>query len=367
MRPQERLQQIAREMGAVVPRSRKLLSDGGRWNGWSGRGIRQLGEVALDELVVTGMTLTAPPPVVQTDVSMYAEAAAALAELDRAEAYPEPDPLQISRTRRRLNGPFAFRQISYTHDPKLPDCLAAFGGPATAVCNIVRHPGGPRPWLVWVHGAGQGGLSDFMVARVGRIHRELGFNVAMPIQPGHGPRRNWWPTYPDTDPMSNVAGMMRAVSEVRAVLRWLEPQATVTALAGLSLGSGVAALVSGFAPVDGVALYTPILGLNLMVANHLHRWGGAADEVRAVLTSPEVTALTAVIDPLSSQPTAPPERRLIVGAWNDQMAMRAPAEQMHEKWGGELYWHDGSHVGHLLSGRVQTVTDRFLWSVAGAA
>ncbi|CAJ1579604.1 alpha/beta hydrolase [[Mycobacterium] wendilense] len=365
MRPQERIRTVARALGAVLPHSVEVLSGEAGWNAWSRRGLRQLGEVALDELVVTGMTLAAPPPSVSAEVAGYPGVAEALTAAGLRGAYVEPEPLRVRSIRRRLAGRFAFEELTYTHDPRLPECLTG-GGPATAVCNLVRHPGGPRPWLVWVHGAGQGGLSDFAVARIGRIHRTLGYNIAMPIQPGHGPRRDWWPAYPDTDPVVNVAGMMRTVSEVRAVIRWLQPQASTVALAGLSLGSGVAALVAGFEEVDGVALYTPILGLNAMIANHLHRWGGAADDVGAVLGSPEVAALTSVIDPLAMEPTAPPQRRLIVGAWHDQMAMRTPASAMHDRWGGEIYWHQGGHVGHLFSGKVQRVTERFLRAVAGA-
>ncbi|CAJ1496134.1 alpha/beta fold hydrolase [[Mycobacterium] burgundiense] len=364
MRPQERLTTIVRELARVLPRSVAVLSDAEGPSTLSPRGLRQLGEVALDELVVTGMTLTAAPPGVPAGVSSYAATAAELTALGRADSYLKPNPLLVSAIRRRLAGRFAFEELSYDHDPRLPQCLSHIGGSATAVCHLVRHRGGPRPWLVWVHGAGQGGLSDFAVARVGRIHRELGYNVALPVQPGHGSRRHRWPTYPDTDPVANVAGMMRTVSEVRALIRWLQPQATTIALAGLSLGSGVAALVAGLEEVDGVALYTPILGLNAMIANHLHRWGGAADEVGTVLGSPAVTELTAVIDPLTADPLPPPQRRLIVGAWHDQMAMRAPALAMHERWGGELYWHDGGHVGHLFSGKVQRVTERFLRAVA---
>ena len=74
---------------------------------------------------------------------------------------------------------------------------------------------------MWVHGAGQGGTEDLLLSRIGRIHHQLGFNVAMPVQPGHGCRRREWPAYPDMDPLGNVAGMMRAVSEVRAVVRWV--------------------------------------------------------------------------------------------------------------------------------------------------
>jgi alpha-beta hydrolase superfamily lysophospholipase len=360
----ERALQAARQVAGVLPRAVAALSQDGDWPPRSVRGLRQLGEAALDELVVTGMTLTASPPALRSEVAGYAEVARKLSALSAPEAYPAPEPLRIHRVQRRMAGPLAFEEITYTHDPALPACLAPYDGPATAVVNVVRHPGPPRPWLIWVHGAGQGGLSDFAVARIGRIHRRLGYNVALPVQPGHGVRRNRFPTYPDTDPVSNVAGMMRVVSEVRAVIGWVRPQAGSVALSGLSLGSGVAALVAAMEPLDGVALYTPILGLNGMIANHLHRWGGAADEVATVLASAEVAALTAVIDPLANPPLAPPERRLIVGAWHDQMALRAPALALHERWGGRLHWHDGGHVGHLLSGRVQAVTEEFLTDVA---
>ncbi|CAN5514560.1 hypothetical protein BH09ACT7_BH09ACT7_07460 [soil metagenome] len=353
---------IGREMSGLVPRSVAALRASGSWNVLSPKGLRQLGEVVLDEAVVTGMTLMAPPPSLHTPQSAYARVAEELHAMGIPDAYTEPNPLQVRSVRQRRSGRLSFEQLSYEHDPVLPDCFAdaQVTGTATAVCNIIQHGGGPRPWLVWVHGAGMGGLTDFAAARIGRIH-QLGFNVAMPIQPGHGARRDSWPAYPDTDPLTNVAGMMRTVSEVRAVIRWLEPQSTAIALSGLSLGSAVAALVASMEDsVDAVAVYTPITGLNGMIANHLHRWGSTADEVASVLSSDVVSTLTATIDPLAVQPLAPPERRLIVGAWHDQMAMRAPALALHERWGGELYWHDGGHVGHLFSGRVQSVTETFL-------
>lgn len=82
-----------------------------------------------------------------------------------------------------------------------------------------------------------------------------------------------------------------------------------------------------------------------------------------MLESPAVTQLTSVIDPLSVFPSPPPDRRLIVGAWHDRMAMREPADVLQERWGGQLYWYDGSHVGHIFSRRVQRITDRFLRDV----
>lgn len=354
---------IITQLGGIAPRSVGALRGADDWNALSARGVRQLSEVALDELVVTGMTLLAPPPQLDKPVVEYAAAAQELAALGVTGAHTTPEPLQVSRIRQHRFGRLAYERLTYVHDPQLPDALEAegLGGPATAEVVIVRHSGPPRPWLVWVHGAGQGGASDFAVARVERVHRELGFNVAMPIQPGHGSRRRRWPAYPGTDPLTNVAGMIRAVSEVRAVIGWIEPQATVVALSGLSLGSAVAALVSGLDDrVDAVALYTPILGLNAMIARHLYRWGSAADGVGAALASDTTVMLTSVIDPLAVDPLPPPERRLIVGAWHDQMAFRQSALALHERWGGRLHWHDGGHVGHLLSRSVQTETERFL-------
>ena len=266
-----------------------------------------------------------------------AAAAEELSALGIDGAHASPKPLRVIATQQRRLGRLAYERITFEHDPALPNTLAAegLGGPARAVVHVCRHTDGPRPWLVWVHGAGQGGVEDLLSTRVARLHHKLGFNIALPVQPGHGCRRNDWPAYPDMDPLGNVAGMMRSVSEVRAVVQWAQPQATAVVVAGISMGSPVAALVSHLErEVDAVALYTPILGLNAMIARHLSRWGhGQGQEgFRELLESPVVSKLTSVIDPLLVDPAPPPERRLIVGAWHDRMAMREPALALQERW-----------------------------------
>jgi len=85
-------------------------------------------------------------------------------------------------------------------------------------------------------------------------------------------------------------------------------------------------------------------------SRHRRRGNGIRDRGR----------LTSVIDPLAVEPSPPPQRRLIVGAWHDQMAYRQSALALHERWGGRLHWHDGGHVGHLLSRSVEAETERFL-------
>ncbi len=357
----------ARELGMLMPRTVAGLHESTGWAPLSPRGARQFGEVMLDELVLSGFSLLGGSPAAMRPLDSCTPAAKELSTLGIDRAHAAPKPLRANSIRRHSIAGLAFERMTFEHDPVLPATLAAegLGGPARAVVHLCRHREGPRPWLVWVHGAGQGGTEDLVFSRIGRIHHKLGFNVAMPVQPGHGCRRREWPAYPDMDPLGNVAGMMRVVSEVRAVVRWVQPQATAIVVAGISMGSPVAALVSHLEKqVDAVALYTPILGLNGMIARHLARWGSSRDGFRELLESAETTALTSVIDPLAVTPAPPPDRRLIVGAWHDRMAMREPAIALQERWGGELYWYDGSHVGHIFSRRVQRLTDRFLREVA---
>jgi pimeloyl-ACP methyl ester carboxylesterase len=361
---------LARELGLVVPRTVAGLNESTGWVPLSPRGIRQFGEVMLDEIVLSGFSLLGETPRTVRTPDACIAAAEELSALGIDRAYADPEPLQVKTIQRRRIAGLAYERLTFEHDPALPKTLAAegLGGPVSAVVHLCRHPGGPRPWLIWVHGAGQGGTEDLLLSRIGRIHHQLGFNVAMPVQPGHGCRRREWPAYPDMDPLGNVAGMMRAVSEVRAVVKWVQPQASAVVVSGISMGTPVAALVSHLERgIDAVGLYTPILGLNGMIARHLGRWGSSRDGYRELLESPVVSRLTSVIDPLAVDPAPPPHRRLIVGAWHDRMAMREPTIALQDRWGGQLYWYDGGHVGHVFSRRVQRVTERFLRSVTEEA
>jgi pimeloyl-ACP methyl ester carboxylesterase len=366
MKTSERAYRIGRDFAGVLPRAHAALRSSGDWKPLSPRGARQLGEVVLDELALSGMTLTAPPPKLERTLASCEAAAGELSALGVDGAHVDPHPLTVRSLRRHRLGRLTYERLTFEHEPTLPDSLTAagLGGPATAVAHLCRTGDDARPWLVWVHGAGQGQPIDLLFSRARRIRDQLGFNIALPIQPGHGSRRDAWPQYPNMDPLTNVAGMMRVVSEVRALVRWLRSQATVLAVSGVSMGSPVAALVSHLEPVDGVAVYTPIVGLNAMISAHLGRWGPSVDETIALLGSDTVAAVASAVDHTTVEPTAPPRARLIVGAWHDRMAMREPAQQLHQLWGGELFWHRGSHVGHLFAQGVQKASERFLGALS---
>jgi hypothetical protein len=361
MKTSERVWRIGRDFAGVLPRAHTALSSDG-WNPLSSSGIRLLGEVVMDELALSGMTLTAPPPKLERSVESCADAAEELSTLGVAGAHAEPEPLQVKAIRRRRFGRQLYERLTFEHDPLLPRSLAAedLGGPATSAVHLCRQGDDRRPWLVWVHGAGQGQPLDLLFSRARRIQNELGINIALPVQPGHGVRHKAWPAYPNMDPLNNVAGMMRAVSEVRAVVKWLQPQASTIAVSGVSMGSPVAGLVSHLEKVDAVAVYTPIFGLNSMIAAHLGRWGPSVRETIELLRSDTVAQVMSAVDYQSVEPSAPADHRLIVGARHDRMAFREPALALHERWGGNLYWHDGGHAGHLFSRRVQAASEQFL-------
>jgi pimeloyl-ACP methyl ester carboxylesterase len=359
----ERVWRMSRDIAGVLPRAHAAVSVDDGWTPLSPDGVRQLGEVLLDELALTGFTLTASPPELERSIDSCAAAVDELGALGMSGAHAEPDPLRIGALRRRRFGRVSYEQLTFEHDPRLPGALAEFGGPATAVAHLCRQGDDRRPWLVWVHGAGQGQPIDLLFSRARRLQQELGYNIALPVQPGCGVRQSQWPAYPNMDPLNNVAGLLRVVSEVRAVVRWLRPQASAVAVAGVSMGSPVAGLVSHLEEVDAVAVYTPIFDLNTMIAAHLGRWGPSVRDTIDLLTSDAVRAMTSVVDYHAVQPTPPPQRRLVVGAWHDRMAMREPAQVLHERWGGKLYWHRGSHVGHLFARGVQAASERLLRDV----
>ncbi|HVQ51101.1 MAG TPA: alpha/beta hydrolase, partial [Mycobacterium sp.] len=139
MRATERVWRVGRDFAGVLPRAHAAVAGSGDWNPLSLTGARQLGEVMLDELALTGMTLTAPPPKVERTAASCAAAADELSGLGLAGAHPEPDPLHARSVRRRRIGRLNYEQLTFEHDPRMPESLAGFGGPATAVVHLCRH------------------------------------------------------------------------------------------------------------------------------------------------------------------------------------------------------------------------------------
>lgn len=66
--------------------------------------------------------------------------------------------------------------MTFEHDPALPAAPEAdgLGGPARVVVHVCRHRDCPRPWLIWVDGAGQGGTEDLLLTHAEAVRRVAG-------------------------------------------------------------------------------------------------------------------------------------------------------------------------------------------------
>ena len=206
---------------------------------------------------------------------------------------------------------------------------------------------------------------DLLVSLAGRLQRRLGFNVAVPVHPGHGSRRSQWPPYPDLDPLTNVAGMMRAVSEVLAVMQWVQPQSTAVVVSGVSMGSAVAALVSHFemrvecrravhadlGPQRDDRASPRALG---SVARWLPRALAVAGRLGIDLSD------RCAVGRARAAAASSAHRRSVARPDGDARARRCVAVAMERP----VLLVRQQSVGHIFSRRVQAVSERFLREVA---
>jgi hypothetical protein len=158
-----------------------------------------------DEVALAGIAARATrQPTSQRPLDSWLAAAAEMSALGVARAHTDPDALRIKVIKRKRLGLQEFERLTFEHRPVLPRSLSAWGlgGPATAVVHLCKIDDSPRPWLVWIHGANQGQPLDLLISRARRLQNELGMNVALPVQPGSGIRRNAWPPYPTFDPLA---------------------------------------------------------------------------------------------------------------------------------------------------------------------
>src|ERR1700736_5097045 len=97
---------VVRELGMVVPRTVAGLNESTGWAPATPRGVRQFGEVMLDELVLSGFSLLGAGPAAVRPLSDCAAAAEELSALGIDGAHADPKPLRaISIRRRRIAGP----------------------------------------------------------------------------------------------------------------------------------------------------------------------------------------------------------------------------------------------------------------------
>src|SRR5215207_6557236 len=147
MKTSERAYRVGRDFAGVLPRAHAALRSSGDWKPLSPNGARQLGEVMLDELALSGMTLTAPPPRLERTLASCEAAAEQLSALGVERAHSDPEPLTVKSIRRRRLGRLTYERLKFDHEPTLPDSLTrvGLGGPSTAVVHLCRTGDEARP------------------------------------------------------------------------------------------------------------------------------------------------------------------------------------------------------------------------------
>ena len=163
--------------------------------------------IAIDEAVLAVMRLRPP--------KLPAEAAPEhlAADLDKAATMFKrrgwiSKPAKYHRTPPKLNdadvlqwsthnGPLRHESMSFASEFDArsfepgADRWPGNGRNDTVTVRLLRRPDSSAPWVVALHGFGmRSSRFDLNVLWANHLHHKLGYNVALPISPLHGPRRD---------------------------------------------------------------------------------------------------------------------------------------------------------------------------------
>jgi pimeloyl-ACP methyl ester carboxylesterase len=175
-----------------------------------------------------------------------------------------------------------------------------------------------------------------------------GLDVALPVLPFHGMRagsRRGAPGFPSSDPRITNEGFRQAVTEIRALARWLrERGAPHVGVVGMSLGGYTSALVATVTgELDFVMPMIPLASIADLAREH-GRLGtaGEADERHAALER-----ANRVVSPLARPLRVATSRALVVGARNDRITPLAHAERLARHFGCAMFTMGGGHLVQL--------------------
>jgi dienelactone hydrolase len=241
----------------------------------------------------------------------------------------------------------------------------------TVHAQLFEHAGGPRPWVVGVHGFGMGTpLVNFTVFQPERLHRELGWNVVMPSLPLHGRRgvgRFSGREVLAPDYLRIVHLLSQAVWDVRRVIAWIRARGgTEIALYGISLGAYVSALVCALEDdVAGVIAGIPAVDFPRLARDHEPRElrGYGAD---AQIDWEHVRAATHAVSPLAFPTRVPQGRRFIFAGTADRVSRPDQARALWRHWDRcEIHWFAGGHVAAQWNPTIAPFVDASLLSILG--
>jgi hypothetical protein len=292
---------------------------------------------------------------------------------DPASYHRRPTPLVEPRitpsTFRGVRHELVAWESEYEPLPEEPgrDRWLGYEANRTAYARVLRHPGRERPWLVCLHGFGTGtAIADFYAFRAQRLHRDLGLNVAIPVLPLHGLRKEsrlGGIEMMSFQLQSFVLGMSQAMWDVRRLVEWIRRDAggARIGLHGMSFGAYTAALLVGLEPgFEVVVAGAPMADIPTLFASHTPPSLKRMAERNGVDEELTTTALT-MVSPVRFEPLVPFERRYLYAGVGDRMSRPEQSRLLWEHWGRPAAsWYQGGHMTFLWTKSVQRFVDQAL-------
>jgi len=233
----------------------------------------------------------------------------------------------------------------------------------TAHVRLLEHAGAKRPWLICIPGYRMGHhLVDFTGFRARWLHKTLGLNVAIPVMPLHGPRRDGrrgGDGFFTGDFIDTIHAQTQAVWDVRRLAGWLRARGAPRVGAyGVSLGGYTTALLASLeCELDCVIVGIPAIDFMRLLRAHLPSIVERA-ALRVGLSFREIEQLLQVISPLALSLQVPRERCFIFAGIADQLASPDHARDLWRHWGEpRIAWYHGSHVSFLWEAEVKSLLE----------
>lgn len=288
---------------------------------------------------------------------------------DPRSYHREPPPLVDPLIEPARTGTMRYEHLrfasGYEPRPEEPgrDRWLGYEANATAHAWLLRHSGPPRPWLICINGYRTGNpMVDLSAFGAYRLHQELGLNIAMPVQPLHGPRAagSSGDRVMFAGAMNTVHTATQALWDIRRLKSWItgEQLAPAVGASGLSLGGYLTALLVCFeddltCAIAGVPESDLIRGMRRQVEPLLppfyEQWG---------LSWRSMERATRVVSPLAMDPLLPPEKLFIFAGLVDRWVRPGNVKTLWEKWGQpEICWYEGGHLSFLIEPEVRRFID----------
>lgn len=241
-------------------------------------------------------------------------------------------------------------------NPALREAYARHHHSHQVVAQHWRHPAGPRPTLIFVHGyfVSPRWLNSLFFSL--RAFYEQGYDILLYTQPFHGDRRaphepfNGYGIFGRGFAEANEA-LLQSVYDLRVWINYLEAQGVRhVGVAGMSLGGYVSALAASCdARLDYAVANVPAV----VVADMAYEWPLVLPAAKVFLGRHglglrDLRHALAVQCPLTWKPVVDPDRLLIIGGAGDRFTAPRYLNLLHEHWAGShLHWFPGNHVLHL--------------------